>query len=157
QSQLARNLNTDGQATISLDGEDITVTLNDVTLTEVPRSGWAVGSQQDMTVALDTTITPKLRKAGLAREAIRLVQTARKEANLDITDRILLSWTANGETADALREHERELADAVLAIEITEHPLPNLPADANASDTGLLEDDELGVRFWLVKADARNT
>ena len=157
QSQLARNLNTDGQATISLDGEDITVTLNDVTLTEVPRSGWAVGSQQDMTVALDTTITPKLRKAGLAREAIRLVQTARKEANLDITDRILLSWAANGETADALREHERELADAVLAIEITEHPLPNLPADANASDTGLLEDDELGVRFWLVKADARNT
>jgi len=156
QSQLVRTLKTDGQATISLNGEDITVTLDDVTFTEVPRSGWAVSSQQDMTVALDTTITPELRKAGLAREAIRLVQTARKEANLDVTDRILLSWAANGETADALREHERELADAVLAIEITEYPLPNLP-DAHASDTGLLKDDELGVQFWLVKADASNT
>jgi isoleucyl-tRNA synthetase len=154
-SQLARTLKTDGQATVRLDGQDITVTLDDVTLTEVPRSGWAVSGQQEMTVALDTTITPELRKAGLAREAIRLVQTARKEADLDVTDRILLSWAAHGETADALREHERELADAVLAVEITEHPLSDLPAEANSSDTGLLEDDELGVHFWLVKADTR--
>jgi isoleucyl-tRNA synthetase len=154
-SQLARTLKTDGQATVSLDGQDITVTLEDVTLTEVPRSGWAVSGQQEMTVALDTTITPELRKAGLAREAIRLVQTARKEADLDVTDRILLSWAAHGETADALREHERELADAVLAVEITEHPLSDLPAEANSSHTGLLEDDEFGVHFWLVKADTR--
>ena len=154
-SQLARTLKADGRATVSLDGQDIAVTLEDVTLTEVPRSGWAVSGQQEMTVALDTTITPELRKAGLAREAIRLVQTARKEADLDVTDRILLSWAAHGETADALREHERELADAVLAVEITEHPLSDLPAEANSSDTGLLEDDELGVHFWLVKADTR--
>ncbi|MGH3851588.1 MAG: DUF5915 domain-containing protein, partial [Pseudonocardiaceae bacterium] len=154
QNHLVHDLKTDGQATVSLDGEDITVTLADVTLTEVPRSGWAVNSQQDLTVALDTTITPELRRAGLAREAIRLVQTARKDADLDVTDRVLLSWAASGETAEALREHERELADAVLAIKITEHPLAKLPADAHASDTGLLEDDELGVHFWLVRANA---
>ncbi|MGH3826483.1 MAG: DUF5915 domain-containing protein, partial [Pseudonocardiaceae bacterium] len=156
-SHLVRDLKADGQATVNLDGADITVTLDEVTLTEVPRSGWAVNSQQDLTVALDTTITPELRRAGLAREAIRLVQSARKDADLDVTDRILLSWAASRETAEALREHDGELADAVLAIEITEHPLGHLPADAHASDTGLLEDAELGVQFWLVKAKTRNT
>ncbi len=156
QGRLAHQLKTAGQATISLDGEDITITLNDVTLTEVPRSGWAVHSQQDVTVALDTTITPELRKAGLAREAIRLVQTARKEADLDVTDRIQLSWAASGEMAHALREHEHELADAVLAVTITEYPLSSLRAHV-ASHNGLFGDDELGVHFRLVKADSRTT
>lgn len=133
------------------------VTLDEVTLTEAPRSGWAVTSQQDVTLALDTTITPELRKAGLAREVIRLVQTARKEAGFEVTDRIVLSWAADGETADALREHERELADAVLAVEIAEYPLTDLPAEANASHSGVRRDDELGVRFWLVKAAVRST
>lgn len=156
-SELARSLKADGQATISLDGEDIAVTMDDVTMTEVPRSGWAVTNQQDVTLALDTTITPDLRKDGLAREVIRLVQTARKEADFAVTDRIVLSWAANGETAYALREHERELADAVLAVEIAEHPLANIPAEADASDTGVRGDDELGVRFWLVKAAVPST
>jgi isoleucyl-tRNA synthetase len=93
----------------------------------------------------------------VAREVIRLVQTARKDANFGITDRVVLSWAANGETADALREHERELADAVLAVDIAEHSLASIPAEAGTSDTGVRGDDELGVRFWLVKADARST
>ena len=80
------------------------------------------------------------------------MQTARKEVGFDVTDRIMLSWAATGETADALREHERELADAVLAVEIAEHPLTDIRAEADASDTGVRNDDELGVRFWLVKA-----
>jgi isoleucyl-tRNA synthetase len=151
-SELVRNLKADSHATVSLDGEDIALTVDEVILTEVPRSGWAVISQQGVTVALDTTITPELRKAGLAREVIRLVQTARKEADLEVTDRIILSWAANSETADALRKHKRELADAVLAVEITEYPLGDIPAEANTSGTGVRRDDELGVCFWLVKA-----
>lgn len=157
QETLARRLKTEGQAAVSLDGEDVTIVLDEVALSEVPRSGWAVTSQQDVTVALDTTITPELRRAGVAREVIRLVQTARKDANFGITDRIVLSWAANGETADALREHERELADAVLAVDIAEHSLASIPAEAGTSDTGVRGDDELGVRFWLVKADSHST
>lgn len=94
---------------MAIDGEQIVLTLDDVFLTEVLRSGWAVTSQQDVTLALDTTITPELRKAGLVREVIRLVQTARKGVGFEVTDRIVLSWAANGETADALREPARTL------------------------------------------------
>src|SRR5262249_49488050 len=90
--ELARDLKADGRATVRVDGEDLVVTLDEVTLTEVPRSGWAVNGQQDVTLALDTTITPELRRAGLAREVIRLVQTARKEAGFEVTDRVVLSW-----------------------------------------------------------------
>ena len=129
---------------------------DEVVLTEVPRSGWAVTNQQDLTVALDTVITPELRKAGVAREMIRLVQTARKEANFDVTDRILLSWAAAGETADALREHAREVADAVLALEVTEHPDGKLPPDAGTSGARAGGDEELGERFWLIKAETCN-
>ncbi len=150
--ELARQLKVDGQATVTLDGHTVTVLNDEVAVNEVPRTGWAVASQQGVTVALDTTITPELRKAGVAREVIRLVQTARKQAHFEVSDRIRLSWAAEGETADALREHGGELANAVLAVDVTEHDPSELPPDAETSDTGVQGDDDLGVRFWAVRA-----
>ena len=44
-------------------------------------------------------------RAGLAREVVRLVQEARKSSGFDVSDRIALTWLADGETAEALREH----------------------------------------------------
>jgi isoleucyl-tRNA synthetase len=141
---LARALKAHGRTGVFLDGEEVTVTLEDVILTEIPRSGWAVASQQELTLALDTTVTQELRLAGLAREVIRLVQNARKEAGFEVTDRIALVWSAEGETAEALRLHEREIADAVLALEISE-ALPGSPLDG--LETGVVTDLELGVQI----------
>jgi isoleucyl-tRNA synthetase len=149
--ELARELRETGQAKLTVSGEDITISADEVSLSEAPRSGWAVATQQDVTVALDTAITPELRRAGLAREVIRLIQNARKDADFDVTDRITLTWVAEGETADALREHQQELADAVLAVDITEHAPNNI---ANSTHAG--EDNELGVRFWLTRVDSHD-
>lgn len=154
-TELARVLRSEGQILVDVGGEHVAISRDEVTLHEVPRSGWAVETNQNMTVALDTTVTPDLRKAGLAREVIRLVQTARKDAGFAVTDRIVLSWTASGETAEALREYRQELADAVLAVDVVEHP--DLPSDAETSETGVREDDDLGVRFWVVRASDRRT
>ncbi|MFD7657734.1 isoleucine--tRNA ligase [Actinosynnema sp. NPDC059797] len=156
---LAAALRADGRATLRVDDEDVTVLPDDVLLNEVPRSGWAVAGRQDVTVALDTAVTPELRRAGLAREVVRLVQAARKEAGLEVTDRIVLSWAAEGETAEALREHERDLADAVLAVAVTGHPLDGAPEGAaggvpEGAAGGVRVDEDLGVRLWLAKADA---
>ncbi len=153
-NELAHTLKTDGQATLQLDGENITISLEDVILNEVPRSGWEVRSHQDVTVALDITITPELRRAGVAREIIRLVQTARKDAKFEVTDRVVLSWAADGETAHALRAHTKELAGAVLATDIKEHSFTEIPADAYTSHTGLQTDDKLGLHFWLRKTNS---
>nr|MDT0662390.1 isoleucine--tRNA ligase [Micromonospora sp. DSM 115978] len=130
---------------LQLDGEPIEIGPDDVIVNRTPRTGWAVSSQRDLTIALDTTITPALRRAGLVREAIRLVQDARKQAGLQITDRIRLGWQADGETAEALREGGTEIADAVLATEIVEDELPL--ADASNGD------DELGLRVWVSRVE----
>ena len=65
-------------------------------LTETPREGWAVATDGGETVALDLELTPELRRAGLAREVVRLVQEARKTAGLDVTDRIELAGRPTG-------------------------------------------------------------
>jgi isoleucyl-tRNA synthetase len=113
---------------------------------ETPRSGWAVASAGSDTVALDLELTHELRLAGLAREIVRIVQDARKNAGLDVTDRIELWWRVGGspEPAEAIRAHAAQLADEVLAVDVRE----GAPDD----DVFSVEDLELGLRIWLRKA-----
>ena len=66
----------------------------DLVVTETPREGWTVASGGGLTVALDLTLTPELERAGLVREVVRLVQEARKNTGLEVSDRIELWWTA---------------------------------------------------------------
>jgi isoleucyl-tRNA synthetase len=152
--ELVSVLKRGGTVSVEVDGEQHEIGLGDVTLSEVPRSGWAVSTQADLTVALDTQITPELRLAGLAREFIRLVQAARKDAGFDVADRVLLSWAASGDVADAIRAHAGQAREAVLAVGGQEYPLDAVPESAHRSATGVLSGEELDVRFWLDRAPA---
>ena len=99
----------------------ITVTAEDVIVTETPREGWAVASAHGETVALDLEVTDQLRRAGLAREFIRVIQEARKTADLDVSDRIELSWVSTQpELSQAIAEHEEMIAGEVLAVAFNE-------------------------------------
>jgi isoleucyl-tRNA synthetase len=99
------------------------------------------------TVALDLELTPALRRAGLAREVVRLVQEARKSSGFDVTDRIALRWRAEGELADALREHADLVAGEVLAVQFEEgNPGPEMGAEATVHD-----DADLGLRFAVTR------
>src|SRR5690606_22421112 len=70
-------------------------------------------------VALDLEITEELRRAGLARDAIRLIQEARKNSGLDVADRIALRWTAHDPaTVAALEEHAGLLAAELRATAV---------------------------------------
>ncbi len=148
---LAAQLRGTGTATVLLDGEAVTLGGEEVVVTETPREGWAVAADAGETLALDLEVTPALRRAGLAREAVRLVQEARKASGLDVSDRIELWWTAEGELAEALREHAAMVAEEVLATGYHEGP-PEGPeagaADAKTQD-GAHRDAELGLIFWL--------
>jgi isoleucyl-tRNA synthetase len=139
-AELAASLADGGSATIDLDGSPVEIGADDVIISERPREGWSVVNDQGETVALDLELDEALRLAGLAREAIRVVQEARKSSGLDISDRISLSWSANGPMADAVRAHEALIADEVLATTITE-------VDGVADFT----DEELGFGFALAK------
>ncbi|MEU3712472.1 isoleucine--tRNA ligase [Streptomyces catenulae] len=140
----------DGEATVEVDGETVTLTPDEVIITETPREGWSVASDAGATVALDLEITPELRRAGLARDAIRLIQEARKNSGLDVSDRIALRWeTADGELRTALAEHAALISDEVLATAFTPE---REAADDTAAYGELFTDEPLGLSFRLRKA-----
>jgi len=70
-------------------------------------------------IALDTTVTPELVAEGTARDVIRVVQQARKDAGLDVSDRISLTVGADGPVAGAVRAHAGFIAGETLATELT--------------------------------------
>jgi isoleucyl-tRNA synthetase len=145
-AELAAALRAGATATVVVDGADVEVTAEEVLLTETPREGWAVASEAGETVALDLELTPELRRAGLAREVVRLVQDARKSAGLQVTDRVRLRWAAEGELADALREHAEQVAAEVLATDFAEGlDVPDGPQEGVVSDPGL------GLRFTITR------
>ena len=123
--------------------ETVTLAPDEVIITETPREGWSVASDSGATVALDLEITEELRQAGLARDAIRLIQEARKNSGLDVADRIALRWTATDPGAvDALDGHAGLIADEVLATAFA--------AGEPGPDDRVFTDDDL--RFWLRRA-----
>jgi isoleucyl-tRNA synthetase len=123
----------------------VPVGADDVIVTQTPRAGWAVATDAGETVAIDTAVTPELRREGLAREVIRLVQEARKTDGLDVTDRIALRWLASDpDLAAALTEHASVIASEVLATEYG--------PEVATGDAPEHADTELGLRFWLERA-----
>jgi isoleucyl-tRNA synthetase len=141
---LASALREHGSATVTVDGEEITVGPDEVLMTETPREGWAVATEAGETVALDLELTPRLRRAGLAREVVRLVQEARKTSGFEVTDRVQLRWEATGELAEALREHAETVAGEVLAVTFEEASL--------ADSRGVHVDEDLGLRFTVTRS-----
>src|SRR4051794_7526145 len=131
-----------GTASVSVDGAEVPLEEGDLVITETPREGWTVASGGGLTVALDLTLTPELERAGRAREAIRLIQEARKAAGLEVSDRIELWWTAEGPMAEALTEHAEQLAGEVLAVAV----------HAGEPGPGTAIDGPENSRFWLAKA-----
>jgi isoleucyl-tRNA synthetase len=69
-------------------------------------------------IALDTSVTPELTAEGTARDVIRVIQQARKDAGLDVSDRIELTVGADGAVADAVRTHLEFVAGETLAMKL---------------------------------------
>ena len=82
----------DGQYKIEADGEDITLTLEDVEITSQDIPGWMVASEGGLTVALDITITEDLRKEGLSRDMVNRIQNQRKDKGLEVQDKITVTY-----------------------------------------------------------------
>ena len=95
------------------------IELDDLVITEVPRTGWMVASHEAESVALDLTLTPELIAAGNVREVIRFIQEARKTNGFDISDRIRISWNAPDEIASAVDAARDHISAEVLATEFT--------------------------------------
>jgi isoleucyl-tRNA synthetase len=116
------------------------IALEDLVITEVPKSGWSVSSHDGESVALDLELTPALIAAGSVREVIRFIQERRKSDGFDISDRITLTWNATDEIAAAIESDKQHIADEVLAL--------SMVRDNSLAVT----DAEIGVEVVLVKS-----
>jgi isoleucyl-tRNA synthetase len=139
---VAASLRSQGSYVLGEFGE---IAAEELVVSEVPVSGWAVESGGQDTVALDLELTAELRRLGTLRDIVRIVQEARKSAGYEVTDRVELRWQVGGspEPAEAIREHADELAREVLASTLVEGP----PAESD----GYYQDGdtELGLTLWL--------
>ncbi len=92
----------DGQpVTISVEGETLELISDDVSLSVENAAGWASGADGDLEVALSTVITPDLLREGMARDFVRHIQQLRKDADLEIEQRIRVTYATTDATAEA--------------------------------------------------------
>jgi isoleucyl-tRNA synthetase len=87
-------------------------------------------------VELDTSVTPELAAEGTARDVVRLVQQARRDAGLAVSDRIRLTLGAAGAVADAVRAHADFIAGETLAVEVAVVPAADVDAPEQAVADG---------------------
>ena len=123
------------------DGEPVVLAPDDVDLAQEVREGWGVASEGGVTVALDLEVSAELRREGLARELVRVIQDARKAAGLDVTDRISLGVETSGEVAAALAEHATVVAGETLATNLASTLEPRRAPSGRGGrrDVGLAE------------------
>ena len=107
-----------GQVGIDVDGDEHTIGAEEVSLALQPLEGYEVEAEAGHAVALQLELDDELRREGLAREIVHAVQNARKEAGLEITDRIELTLGGDPELVEAARAHEPYLAGEVLATQV---------------------------------------
>jgi isoleucyl-tRNA synthetase len=103
---------------VNVDGHDHELGGDDLLVGLRPLEGFQVEREAGHAVALDLTMDDALRREGWAREVVRVVQNARKDAGLDVSDRIVLAVGGDDPLLAAVREHEAFIAGEVLATAV---------------------------------------
>lgn len=121
---------------VNLEGDDIVVIRHGL-------SGWSVESEDGLTVAADTELTDELIMEGIAREVVNRLQNMRKEANFEVTDRILISVDTVSGMEESIRSMSGYIKEETLAEDLVFEPL-------NEADyTKTWEIDNVDVTFSI--------
>jgi isoleucyl-tRNA synthetase len=115
---LAARLAAGETVTVDLPSGPVSIGPDDVDLSQGTTGGWGSASGGGITVALELDVTPELALEGQARELVRLIQEARKEAGLSVTDRIEVTVDTEGLPASAVEAYHRWIAGEVLAVRL---------------------------------------
>ena len=109
-----------GGFTLEVDGMDVTLERGDIEVIAEDVEGWLVSSEGEMTVALDTYLTPELTQEGMAREFVNRVQNLRKDSGFDVTDHIGISVSTTSKLLlEALLTHSNYIRQETLAETLT--------------------------------------
>ena len=105
-----------------LEGTPIELEKDDVLTSLTQKPGFEAQSEGDYTVVLDTNLTPELIDEGFLREVISKVQTMRKDADFEVTDRIALSYQTSERLSAVIEKGKEDLMRAVLALSVENRP-----------------------------------
>lgn len=110
-----------GQAyTFELDGVSVSLADADVLVEPMQKAGFVSQTEHDLSVVLDTNLTPALIEEGFVRELVSKVQTMRKEAGFEVTDHIALTYAGSARIAEIFAAHSAEIAADTLSDSISE-------------------------------------
>ncbi|MCT8339492.1 isoleucine--tRNA ligase [Flavobacteriaceae bacterium TK19130] len=114
-------LEKDGEISVSINGKNVTLSLDDVLISSQDVEGWLVANTGGVTVALDVTVTPELKKEGIARELVNRIQNLRKDSGFEVTDRVEVTLQEDAELKPAVTENltyiKEETLTAILKFE----------------------------------------
>ncbi|MBP3655832.1 MAG: class I tRNA ligase family protein, partial [Clostridia bacterium] len=122
-NEVVKNFEAGNLLTFELDGTMIELEKDDVLTSPMKKPGYVVAAGREVTVALDTNLTDELVAEGFAREVVSKLQTMRKEAGFDVTDRIYVTVATEDEKLAAIvAENTAAIMNGVLALEVVLGP-----------------------------------
>ncbi len=140
-----KRLEKDKALPVSLNGQAVNLTLEDVEITSEDIPGWIVASENGLTVALDITITEELKKEGISRDVVNRVQNLRKDMGLEVQDKIKIDVQLSNDLVNAALESNKEYICAeTQALELN---LQDQVEGANALD---MDDFVLNLKITVV-------
>jgi isoleucyl-tRNA synthetase len=113
-TQIAE-LETNKEFVINVDSEKIRISLDDVEIVSTEIEGWVVESEEGVTVAVDSEMTEDLIAEGIAREFVNRVQNMRKDAGLDVIDRINVEYSAEEKFVEYVDKFSDYIKNEILA------------------------------------------
>jgi isoleucyl-tRNA synthetase len=130
-----KNIEKEGKYEIAIGDENIEINIDDVEILTQDIPGWSVANQDDLTVALDVTITIDLQKEGLARELVNRIQALRKDSGFDVTDKINVKVLKSDVLDKAINDYKDYICTETLAkIEFVDNQLLTNSAELDLID-----------------------
>jgi isoleucyl-tRNA synthetase len=112
-----------GSLAISVSGQDHEISVDDLLVSMKPLEGYELEREGSHAVALELEIDVELQVEGWAREIVHAIQAARRDAGLDVSDRILLTLDGDQDLIGAARAYEDYIAGETLATQVSYDPL----------------------------------
>lgn len=126
-----------GSTQILVDGETVEIAINEVDIIAEDIPGWSVANKDNLTIALDITVTPELKEEGNAREIVNRIQKVRKDSGLDLTDRIAVQIEEYDTLKSAIINFKDYICTEILADTIDIVPQMQSGTDIEVNDITL--------------------
>ena len=118
-TEAMNELRSTGLLTLDIDGNKAELSEEDLLIETAQTEGYVTEADGDISVVLDTNLTPELIEEGFVREIVSKVQTMRKEAGFEVMDKIHIYAKDNDKILELMKNHKEEIMSEVLAEDMT--------------------------------------